>query len=57
MELLGCDEAEDVRVLMDAIIEASGRCVRKLRPKGSDEVRAYRLVGSMKCESLGFCYE
>jgi hypothetical protein len=50
VDLLGCDDAEDVRVVVDAVAEASGRAVRRLRPKGSDEVRAYRLVGVMKCQ-------
>lgn len=50
VDLLGCDGPEDVRVLVDAVAEASGRAVRKLRPKGSEEIRAYRLIGSMKCE-------
>ncbi|QRW22820.1 SAC3/GANP domain protein associated with nuclear localization of protein [Rhizoctonia solani] len=49
VEQLGFDTPEDVRTLVDAIAEASGRNVRRLRPKGAGaEVKAYRLVGSMK---------
>ncbi|KAF8594696.1 hypothetical protein BDV93DRAFT_159130 [Ceratobasidium sp. AG-I] len=51
VDLLGCDGPEDVRVLVDAVAEASGRAVRKLRPKGSEEIRAYRLMGCMKFPS------
>ncbi|ELU40490.1 SAC3/GANP/Nin1/mts3/eIF-3 p25 family domain-containing protein [Rhizoctonia solani AG-1 IA] len=46
VEQLGFDTPEDVRTLVDAIAEASGRNVRRLRPKGAGaEVKAYRLVG------------
>ncbi|KAG8702889.1 hypothetical protein FRC08_003191, partial [Ceratobasidium sp. 394] len=48
VDLFGCDGPEDVRIIVDAVAEASGRAVRKLRPKGLDEIRAYRLVGCMK---------
>ncbi|KAG8734831.1 hypothetical protein FRC10_011386 [Ceratobasidium sp. 414] len=48
VDSFGCDGPEDVRVIVDAVAEASGRAVRKLRPKGLDEIRAYRLVGNMK---------
>ncbi|KAG8785247.1 hypothetical protein FRC12_017813 [Ceratobasidium sp. 428] len=52
VDLFGCDGPDDVRAIVDTVAEASGRAVRKLRTKGSDEIRAYRLVGSMKCTSL-----
>ncbi|CAE6527526.1 unnamed protein product [Rhizoctonia solani] len=49
VDQLGCDTPEDVRMLVDTIAESSGRNVRRLRPKGTGaEVKAYRLVGSMK---------
>ncbi|KDN34090.1 hypothetical protein RSAG8_12816, partial [Rhizoctonia solani AG-8 WAC10335] len=49
VDQLGFDTPEDVRMLVDTIAEASGRSVRRLRPKGTGaEVKAYRLVGSMK---------
>ncbi|CAE6476089.1 unnamed protein product, partial [Rhizoctonia solani] len=49
VDQLGFDTPEDVRMLVDTIAEASGRNVRRLRPKGTGaEVKAYRLVGSMK---------
>ncbi|KAG9122381.1 hypothetical protein FRC07_001288 [Ceratobasidium sp. 392] len=51
VELFGCDGPEDVRAIVDAVAEASRPAVRKLRPKGSDEIRAYRLTGSMKFPS------
>ncbi|EUC55919.1 SAC3/GANP family protein [Rhizoctonia solani AG-3 Rhs1AP] len=49
VDQLGFDTPEDVRMLVDNIAEASGRNLRRLRPKGAGaEVKAYRLVGSMK---------
>ncbi|KAG8783637.1 hypothetical protein FRC12_019492 [Ceratobasidium sp. 428] len=51
VDLFGCDGPDDVRAIVDTVAEASGRAVRKLRTKGSDEIRAYRLVGSMKFPS------
>ncbi|QRW10012.1 SAC3/GANP domain protein associated with nuclear localization of protein [Ceratobasidium sp. AG-Ba] len=51
VDLFGCDGPDDVRAIVDTVAEASGRAVRRLRPKGSDEIRAYRLVGSMKFPS------
>ncbi|KAJ1303951.1 hypothetical protein OPQ81_008362 [Rhizoctonia solani] len=49
VDQLGFDAPEDVRLLVDTIAEVSGRNVRRLRPKGTGaEVKAYRLVGSMK---------
>ncbi|KAG8724643.1 hypothetical protein FRC09_016188 [Ceratobasidium sp. 395] len=51
VDLFGCDGPDDVRAIVDTVAEASGRAVRKLRTKGSDEIRAYRLVGTMKFPS------
>ncbi|CAE6362545.1 unnamed protein product [Rhizoctonia solani] len=49
VDQLGFDTPEDVRLLVDTIAESSGRNLRRLRPKGTGaEVKAYRLVGSMK---------
>ncbi|CEL57141.1 SAC3 family protein 1 OS=Schizosaccharomyces pombe (strain 972 / ATCC 24843) GN=SPCC576,05 PE=1 SV=1 [Rhizoctonia solani AG-1 IB] len=57
VEQLGFDTPEDVRLLVDTIAESSGRNLRRLRPKGTGaEVKAYRLVGSMKCAFLRLSY-